>query len=487
MFACQPIRYTLSSMSLKEALRVFSISKSSVASNTSNPIRQLVDFAELKPNPKYKPISLSLGDPTLCGDFKPPGVLHVSLGRVATSTSFDGYTHACGSEKLRSLIASALSEGIEPALTANDVFLTSGCSQSIEMCLKAVCNPGQSNVVIPNPGFSLYKTLLRSMGVEVKTYELDSSKAWEVDLQSLRRSIDANTSAVIVNNPSNPCGSNYTKAHLQAIYSTINDAGLARTRAVPIISDEVYDGIVYDGDEFVPLASCMDRPAIQGSKDAGVKGNSSRPLNITPVLTVGSLSKKFMVPGWRMGWIGVFNPVNDRVALDVAAEVKQGLADLCTLTLAPSSIVQASALSVFNPSNSEHIRKYLKRTVNALQNRRDTLLLGLGCSRRDIQNGKSILETAVPGVSILRPQAALYAMMTLDESRVAQGLSMDQMPGSPTPFDVQFIKQLMRSKSVLTLPGSIFGKAGCVRLVFSSTKNDLIEASKRIVEFCRNN
>uniref|UniRef100_A0A8D2M6P5 Tyrosine aminotransferase n=1 Tax=Zonotrichia albicollis TaxID=44394 RepID=A0A8D2M6P5_ZONAL len=163
----------------------------------------------------------------------------------------------------------------EAPLKAQDVILTSGCSQAIELALAVLANPGQ-NILVPRPGFSLYKTLALSLGIEVKLYNLLPEKAWEIDLEHLESLVDEKTACLIVNNPSNPCGSVFSKSHLQEILA------VAARQCVPILADEIYGDMVFADCKYEPIATLSTN---------------------VPVLSCGGLAKRWLVPGWRMGWI----------------------------------------------------------------------------------------------------------------------------------------------------------------------------------------
>jgi len=114
-------------------------------------------------------------------------------------------------------------------------------------------------------------------GVECHFYDLVPDCGWEVDLDSVRRVADASTAAILINNPSNPCGAVYSREHLEAVVAVAEELKL------PLLADEVYAGMTF-GKRFVPLAEVA----------GGV-----------PVFSVGALSKRWLVPGWRLGWVCV--------------------------------------------------------------------------------------------------------------------------------------------------------------------------------------
>lgn len=140
-------------------------------------------------------------------------------------------------------------------------------------------------------------------------------------MQSLEKQIDENTAAIIVINPSNPCGSVYSKDHLLKILE------VASRNRVPIIADEIYEHFVFSGHEFTPISSL--------SKDV-------------PILTCSGLTKRFLVPGWRMGWL----IIHDRNGV-FEKEVRKGLSNLSGKILGPCSLIQ-KALPTILKSTPQH-------------------------------------------------------------------------------------------------------------------------------------
>jgi tyrosine aminotransferase len=129
-----------------------------------------------------------------------------------------------------------------------DVILSSGCSHALDLCMTVLAFPG-SNILVPRPGFPLYRTLSAIIGIEIRYYNLLPNKNWEIDLNDLDSQLDSNTVAIIYNNPSNPCGSVFNKEHI------IDFLAVAEKNFVPIIADEIYEDLVFPGHHFYPIAS----------------------------------------------------------------------------------------------------------------------------------------------------------------------------------------------------------------------------------------
>ncbi|KAG5185619.1 tyrosine transaminase [Tribonema minus] len=248
---------------------------SAKAVRTVNPIRRIVENMKPPQCSDRELISLSLGDPCAHGNLRAPAFLSELVARAALSGASDGYCHSAGAPAARAAVAAAYSTAASP-LCADDVFITSGCSGALELVFGALLDPGD-NVLVPQPGFPLYKVVAESLGAEVRHYRLLPDRDWEVDLEHMASLIDGDTRAILVNNPSNPCGSVYSEEHLRAILA------LAAARRLPLISDEIYGALAFPGAPraFTPLAALPAR---------------------APLITLGGLAKQCLVPGWRCGW-----------------------------------------------------------------------------------------------------------------------------------------------------------------------------------------
>lgn len=178
-------------------------------------------------------------------------------------------------------------------------------------------------MLIPRPSYN-YRTWLDGMLIESKTYNLDPEKSWDIDLKNMEELIDEKTRAIIVNNPGNPCG-NYLKKlktffikkyFLGNVFSKnhiLDILKIAEKHSLPIIADEIYESMVFAGVEYHSFSSL--------SKEV-------------PILTCSGLSKRFLTPGIRLGWI-VLHDKNGTLS-----DVKQGLRNVSARILGPNSTVQ---------------------------------------------------------------------------------------------------------------------------------------------------
>lgn len=226
--------------------------------------------------------SLSLtGDPTIFGNLKAANETIEAVRAIIDGGKHNGYAHSAGILEARDAVCKYI-EPHQGKVNANDVILCSGCSSSLDMCISVLADVGK-NILIPRPGFSIYRTLAVGHGIEVRSYNLLPEKQWEIDLDQMESQIDENTAALILINPSNPCGSVFSKKHILDII------GIAEKHCVPIIADEIYEHFVFPGIEYHSISSLS--------------------VNV-PVLTCGGLTKRFLVPGWRLGWIVIHDRNN---------------------------------------------------------------------------------------------------------------------------------------------------------------------------------
>ncbi|XP_061783869.1 tyrosine aminotransferase isoform X3 [Nerophis lumbriciformis] len=410
--------YPVKSKSRRER---WEVKPSVMADNTFNPIRAIVDGMKLSPNPNKPMIALSIGDPTVFGNLPTDDAVLQAMKDAIDLQQYNGYAPSVGYLKSRQAVANFYSCPEAP-LEAEDVILTSGCSQAIDLAISVLCNPGD-NIVVPCPGFSLYKTLAVSMGIEVRLYNLMPEKSWQVDLQHLESLMDDKTSCLIVTNPSNPCGSVFTKDHLQKILT------VASRNHVPILADEIYSNMVFPG------CDCPSLPSLSSD---------------VPIISCGGLAKRWLVPGWRLGWI----LINDRNNI-FGSEIRQGLVKLSQRILGACTIVQGALEGILNntPESFYHDTvRFLKSNAEICFNELST----------------------VPGLNPIMPSGAMYLMV---------GIDIDRFPNFHN--DVNFTEQLVTEQSVFCLPATAFEYPNFFRIVVTVPEQMMVEACRRIREFCQ--
>lgn len=142
------------------------------------------------------------------------------------------YTVSAGMKSARQAVVDYVNENsVDNIVSSDDVILTSGCSTALEICFRALANPGE-NILVPRPSWN-YTTWIRGSGIDVQFYDLDPMNEWEIDLEHMESLINEKTRAILVNSPGNPCGNVFSDVHIRDILN------IAERHKLPIISDEV--------------------------------------------------------------------------------------------------------------------------------------------------------------------------------------------------------------------------------------------------------
>src|SRR5499427_6107577 len=242
--------------------------------NVRYAIRDLACVADEVAKKGHKILPLNIGDP-INFDFQTPAHLIESVYK-AMKDGKNGYAPSPGiKEALDAIRGEAERKGIS---SVQDVFVTSGVSETVDICLSALLNPGD-NLLTPSPDYPLYSAVLAKSGLELNTYALNEDDGWQPDLIDVHKKIGPRTRGIVLINPNNPTGAVCSRRMLEAI------AELARRNNLVIFADEIYDKLILDGSpENDP---CLSIAAIAPD---------------VPVITFGGLSKNYLAPGWRVGW-----------------------------------------------------------------------------------------------------------------------------------------------------------------------------------------
>lgn len=238
--------------------------------NVTYAVRDIVVLANETAKTGKEMLYLNIGDPNLF-DFAPPKAMVESTYKAMLS-NFNGYSPSSG---IKSAVDAIAKEADRKGITnIHDIFVTTGASEAIDVCLTALVNEGE-NVLTPTPGYPLYTAIQSKLQMYENPYYLDESNGWQPDIEDIKSKINDKTRAIIIINPNNPTGSN---ASIDTLLQLID---LAKKHNLVIFADEIYDKLLFDGEKHIALASL--------DKDV-------------PVVTFGGLSKNYMVPGFRIGW-----------------------------------------------------------------------------------------------------------------------------------------------------------------------------------------
>jgi alanine-synthesizing transaminase len=233
-------------------------------------VRDIVGLAKEVAATGKEMLYLNIGDPNQF-DFETPPHL-IEAVEKAMRDNKNGYAPSSGTPAaVEAIRKEAARNGIE---NVRDVFVTTGGSEAIEICLTALVDRGE-NVLTPYPGYPLYEAVLAKLEAEPKAYYLDEGDGWQPDLEDMKAKIDDKTRAIVLINPNNPTGSVCSEKTLRGILA------LARERGLVVFCDEIYDKMLLSEGRHISIAS-LDPDA--------------------SVITFNGLSKGFVAPGWRIGW-----------------------------------------------------------------------------------------------------------------------------------------------------------------------------------------
>jgi aspartate/methionine/tyrosine aminotransferase len=356
---------------------------------------------------------LNIGDPIPFG-FKTPAHL-VAAVEKAMRDGHNGYGPSAGIMPAREAVANDFTARGLP-MTADRIVLTAGASEGIEIALNALANPGDE-VLVPSPTYPLYTAVTAKIAAKTVYYRLDPGNGWLPDLDALRALITPKTRALVVIDPNNPTGAVYPDSIRRELIA------LAAKHQFVLLADEVYGDLAYDGPTS-PMAA-LDVEA--------------------PVISFGSLSKAYLAPGWRTGWMAVGN--SPRLAGVMAAVLKLADGRLCATV--PMQYAITAALTgdrSHQPVFRQALRERARVTTEMLN--------------------------AIPGMSCVAPTGAFYAMPKVE------------LP--PGRTDEDYVLALLREAGVLCVYGSGFGtkpEDGFMRIVYLADPAELKAIYATIAEF----
>jgi alanine-synthesizing transaminase len=356
---------------------------------------------------------LNIGDPNQFGFLTPPHLIDAVV--KAMRDGHNGYAPSPGIVEAREAAAADFTaRGVN--VSADRVLITSGTSEGIELALTGIVDEGEE-VLVPSPTYPLYTAVLAKIGAQPSFYRTDHTNQWLPDLDHIRSLINAKTRALVVIDPNNPTGAVYPDATRRALIDIAEQHGLV------ILADEVYGDLSYDGP--VPAMAALDNDA--------------------PIISYSSLSKAYLAPGWRAGWMAV----GSTPRLDPALAAIKKLADGRLCSPAPMQYAVTAALTG-DRSHQIEFRKALRERAELTTARMN----------------------AIPGISCVMPKSAFYAMPKVE------------LP--PGKNDTDFVLGLLRSKGVLTVYGSGFATAltdGFFRIVFLASPQELSAIYDDVADF----
>ncbi len=378
-------------------------------------IREIAAVANNVAKSGKKIYHLNIGDPVIY-DFNTPEYISQALA----DASFNGknfYVDSLGALELREELSKTLKKSYNINVNADDILATSGVTEAIFFIIATLLE-NKNEILIPGPSYPLYINYAKFFdGIPVE-YELDELNDWEPNIEDLRNKINDKTKAILICSPNNPTGVMYSEKMLKEIINIAGEYNL------PILSDEIYDQIIYEKPFSSPAALSND----------------------VPVIGLNGFSKSHLATGWRLGYMYYHDPENK------LEDLKTGIAKLARARLSASSVAQYAAIEILkNPGT------HTKEMVNKLKERRDYSYNRL---------------RKIEGITCVKPNGAFYLFPKLDFEEFTKWKD-----------DKDFAIDLLKTTGICGVYGSGFGDYGTnhVRFTFLP-KIEILEEVYNLLE-----
>lgn len=366
----------------------------------------------------HRVLKLNIGNPAPFGFEAPEEIL---LDVIHNLPSSQGYSDSKGLYSARKAIMQYCQQLGIPNVEIEDIFLGNGVSELVVMSLQGLINNGDE-VLIPAPDYPLWTAATHLSGGRAVHYRCDEQADWNPDIADIKARITERTRAIVVVNPNNPTGAVYDRSLLMELVE------VARAHDLIIFADEIYDKILYDGAEHVPLATLTEDLL---------------------VVTMNGLSKTYRVAGFRSGWMVVSG------AKHRARDYLEGLNILASMRLCANVPAQHAIQTALGGFQS--IQQYLVPGGRLYEQR----------------NLAWEMLSAIDGVTCVKPKGALYLFPKLDVRKF--NITSDE----------RFVLDLLRQEKILVVQGTGFNwfEQDHFRIVFLPHEDDLRDALQRLEHF----
>ena len=328
------------------------------------------------------------------------------------------YTAVDGTPDLKKAIQAKFSRENGLSYELDQITVGTGGKQVLYNAFMATVNKGDE-VIIPAPYWVSYPDIILLAGGKPKIVKCDEKDNFKLTPQKLSKAISKKTKWIILNSPSNPTGSAYTKKEIEELSKI-----LTRYKKIYILSDDIYEHIIYDNFNFFTIAQ------INTLKDR--------------TLTMNGVSKSYSMTGWRIGYAA-----GPKEIIKAIAKIQS------QSTSNPTSISQAAAVEALNGTQC-----FIQERANSFKERRDFVVNSLN---------------NINGISCLRPEGAFYVFP-----------SCKKLLGKKTKLktDKDFVEKLLEKSEVAVVQGSAFGLDGYFRISYATSMENLKKAMERIKSFC---
>ena len=378
-------------------------------------IREIAAVANKVAKSGKKIFHLNIGDPVIY-DFHTPRYISQALA----DASFGGknyYVDSLGAPELREELSRSINLKYKLKVNSEDILVTTGVTEAIFFLIAAIIEE-KKELLIPGPSYPLYINYANFFdGVPVE-YELDESNNWEPNVDDLRKKITEKTQAILICSPNNPTGVMYSEKKIKEIIDIAGEYNLF------ILSDEIYDQIIYEKQFTCPATLSKD----------------------VPIIGLNGFSKTHLATGWRLGYMYYHDPQNK------LHELKEGIAKMARARLSASSTAQYAAIEILkNPGT------HTKEMVTKLKERRD-------------YSYKRLKQ--IEGITCVEANGAFYLFPKFDFTELKKWKN-----------DKEFVIDFLKTTGVCTVYGSGFGEYGKdhVRFTFLP-KIEILETVYNLLE-----
>lgn len=360
-------------------------------------------------------VGFGAGEP----DFDTPGFI-ADEGVRAIREGRTRYTSAYGIDGLRKEISKKLKEDNGIDYSYDQIILSSGAKHSLSTAFQAICDPGDE-VIVPLPYWVSYPEMVTIAGGKPVIVKTSRENGFKITAAQFEGSITPRTKAIILNSPSNPTGSVYSKKELAEI------AEVAVERDIFVISDEIYEKLIYDGLKHVSIASLGDR---------------IKPLTIV----VNGMSKAYAMTGWRLGYAAAEPDIIKAMGSIQGHAISH-----------PSSIAQYAGEAALKGDQS-----IINQMVKEYDSRRKYAMERLG---------------AISGLTYVKPEGAFYVYISIEDL-------LGKSYGEKTiDSSLVFADLLLENKGVALIPGVAFGDDGYIRMSYATSMEQIKKGLDRMAEF----
>ena len=362
-------------------------------------------------------VSFGAGEP----DFNTPKNI-IDAAIRAMEEGKTKYTPTAGIIELREAICNKLEKDNNLKYNPNQIIVSTGAKQCLADVFMAILNPGDE-VIVPTPYWVSYPELIKLADGTPVFVEANEKAGYKYTIEDLEKVVTDKTKALVLNSPNNPTGTIYQKEELEVI------AEFAKKHDILIISDEMYEKLIYDGEKHISIASL--------SQDAYER-----------TVVINGVSKAYAMTGWRIGYAAAKEEII-KLMVSVQSHV----------TSNPNSIAQYASVEALNGPTDE-----LVKMIAEFDNRRKFMVKRIG---------------EMEGLDIIYPKGAFYLMINVSS---VYGKAIN---GKTINSSLDFSAELLEEEKVAVIPGAAFGLDKFIRLSYATSQKDIEEGLNRIENFIK--